>query len=260
VKIGGEVNKTRMVFKYGVQQGLIEKPVQFGNFKRTDRKTLRVHRAKQRAEHGPRMFAHEELRRIIDAAPQPLRSMVYLGINGGLSNMDVATLYFGALDLEGAWLNFPRGKTGTPRRIPLWQETVASIRDYLATRPEPKSAEDAQLVFLTPHRLSWVRRGRMVDDGKGGVLVKGLFNPVAGRFSDFLKRLGINGKRNFLALRHTFRTIARGARDREAIDALMGHVDESMASHYIEDGLPDERLKAVTEHVRTWLVADEKHK
>jgi len=71
-----------------------------------------------------------------------------------------------------------------------------------------------------------------------------------------LDNLGINGKRNFLALRHGFRTIARGARDREAVDFIMGHTDQSMAIHYLEDSLPDERLGNVTEFVRKWLFSD----
>jgi len=78
---------------------------------------------------------------------------------------------------------------------------------------------------------------------------------VSKSFLVLLDKLSLNGRRNFLALRHSFRTVGRGARDREAIDALMGHTDESMAGHYIEDGLPLERLQAVTEFVRRWMFA-----
>ena len=65
--------------------------------------------------------------------------------------------------------------------------------------------------------------------------------------------VGLNGKRNFLALRHGFRTVARGASVREAVDRIVGHVDESMAAHYVEDGLPDDRLRAVPDFVHAWL-------
>src|SRR5262249_24405186 len=161
------------------------------------------------------------------------------------------TLYRNALDLERGMLDFPRGKTGVPRRIPLWPETVTSIKEYLAVRPEPKDAADADLVFLTKQRRPWYRLGRFVANKDGVEVVKGIDNPVAKSLRIVLDNLKINGRKNFLALRHGFRTIGRGARDREAIDALMGHVDESMAAHYIEDGLPDERLQAVVEHVRS---------
>ena len=226
IKMGNEINRTRMVFKFGIEQGIIGKPILFGTFKRTDKKTLRKHRAKQKALHGARMFTPEELQTILTAAPQPMKSMVLLGINGGLKNMDVATLYFSAMDLDRGWLDFPRGKTGVPRRIPLWPETVASIKEYLATRPKPKLPEDEQLVFLTKQRRAWFRLGRFVEISKGVNVVKGIDNPVAKSLRVLLDNLGLSGRRNFLALRHGFRTIGRGARDREAIDSLMGHVDE----------------------------------
>lgn len=254
VRIGGEINRARIIFRYAFESGLVDKPVRFGpGFKRPDRKTLRKVRAKDRQLHGARMFTADELRKIIDACPQPMKSMAMLGINGGLHNMDVATIPVSAVDLQCGILDFPRGKTGVPRRIPLWPETVACIKTWLAERPDPKSPEDAHLLFLTKQRRPWYRLGRFVEDGKGAAVVKGIDNPVAKSFRIVLDNLGINGKRNFLALRHGFRTIARGARDREAVDSIMGHVDESMAGHYIEDGLPDERLRVVTDFVRAWL-------
>lgn len=253
VRIAGEINRARIIFRYAFEAELVDKPVKFGPaFKRPDRKSLRKTRAKQRQQHGARMFTAQELRTIIDAAPQPMRSMVLLAANGGLHNMDVATIPFSAVDLDHGFVDFPRGKTGVPRHIPLWPETVASIREYLAGRPEPKNPEDAKLLFLTKQRRPWYRLGRFVEVD-GATVIKGIDNPVSKSFRVLLDGLKINGKRNFLALRHGFRTVARGARDREAVDSLMGHVDESMAGHYLEDGLPDERLKGVTDFVRAWL-------
>jgi integrase len=254
VRIGNEINRARMIFRYAFENGLIDKPVKFGTgFRRPDRKTLRKVRAKARQAEGARMFTAAELRRIIAAAPQPMKSMVLLGINGGLNNMDVATLPLAAVDLEGAILDFPRAKTGTERRIPLWAETVAAIREWLAIRPAPKDPNDNHLLFLTKQRRPWHRLGRFVDQGNDGVAVKGIDNPVAKSFRILLDNLGLNGRRNFLALRHGFRTVGRGARDREAIDSIMGHADQTQAAHYIEEALPDDRLRGVTEHVNRWL-------
>jgi integrase len=254
VKINGEIRRVRILGKYALESGLVEKPIPFGPaFKCLDRKTLRIVRNKDRQKYGARMFTAEELHTILEACPQPMKSMVMLGINGGLNNMDVATVTLSALDLERGILDFPRGKTGIPRFIPLWSETVASIKAWLAVRPEPKNPEDAHLLFLTKQRRPWYRLGRFVEDDKGGTKIKGIDNPVSKSFRVVLDNLSINGKRNFLALRHGFRTVARGARDREAVDSLMGHVDESMAGHYLEDGLPVERLRGVTDYVRTWL-------
>jgi integrase len=67
-----------------------------------------------------------------------------------------------------------------------------------------------------------------------------------------LDKLGINGKRNFYALRHTFETIGGEARDQVAVDHIMGHARDDMASVYRER-VSDQRLKAVSDHVRAWL-------
>jgi len=257
VRISNEIVRARMIFRYAFENDLIDKPIKFGPaFQRPSRKVLRKVRAHARHKDGARMFSREELRRIIDAAPQPLKAMVLLGINSGLNNMDVATLPLSAVDLDIGMINFPRAKTGIDRRIPLWPETIAAIKEWLAVRPEPKFPDDAHLVFLTKHRRPWYRHGRFVTDDKGIEVVKGIDNPVAKSFRVLLDNLSISGKRNFLALRHGFRTIGRGARDREAIDFIMGHSDQSMAAHYIEDGLSEDRLGAVTEFVRQWLFAE----
>jgi integrase len=63
-----------------------------------------------------------------------------------------------------------------------------------------------------------------------------------------LKRRGLG----FYALRHTFRTVADGAKDQPAIDHIMVHSPDDMASLYRER-IDDERLKAVTDYIREWL-------
>ena len=68
-----------------------------------------------------------------------------------------------------------------------------------------------------------------------------------------LKSLGIGRTGlNFYGLRHTFETIGGESRDQVAVDHIMGHARDDMASVYRER-ISDERLKAVTDHVRGWL-------
>ena len=59
-------------------------------------------------------------------------------------------------------------------------------------------------------------------------------------------------------LRHTFQTIGDGARDPIATRAIMGHAEASsdMSAVYRE-GVEDNRLKAVTDHVQQWLYGTE---
>lgn len=83
-------------------------------------------------------------------------------------------------------------------------------------------------------------------------------NPISKETAKLLKELGIaRPGLNFYALRHTFETVAGEGRDQVAVDHVMGHARDDMASVYRER-ISDERLKAVADHVRTWLFPQEK--
>jgi hypothetical protein len=58
----------------------------------------------------------------------------------------------------------------------------------------------------------------------------------------------------FYLLRHTFRTVADEVRDTPAARLVMGHAGTTI-DHTYRERIGDERLLAVTEHVRTWLFA-----
>jgi integrase len=237
VRMSTVVQVIRCAFKHCYDSGLIAQPVRFGPvFRRTSKKVLRLHRAKQ----PPKLFAAEEIRRLLAEATPSLRAMILLGINCGFGNADCGRLPLSATDIEGGWINFPRPKTGMPRRCPLWPETVEALKQVLARRKEPKDPADAGLVFITRCGDSWDK-----DTST---------NPVSGGTRRLLKALGINGHRNFYTLRHTFRTIADEAKDQPAADYIMGHESPHMSSVYRER-IGDERLKAVTDHVRAWLFA-----
>src|SRR5262249_52355169 len=155
---------------------------------------------------GPRMFEADEIRRLLAAAGTPLKAMILLGVNCGLGNSDCGQLPQSALDLERGWLNYPRPKTGIDRRCPLWPETVEALREALAKRPGPKDPEHAGLAFITSKGGSWHKK---VED-----------NPISKETRKLLDALGINGCRNFYALRHTFETIGGEARDQVAVDHI----------------------------------------
>jgi integrase len=236
VRLGNEIQKVRTVFKYGFDAGLIDKPVRFGaEFKKPSAGVLRRHRAKN----GERMIEATELRRLLDAAPVPLKAMILLGVNSGLGNHDIAMLPTTALDLDRGWLNFPRPKTGIARRCPLWPETIQALRAAIAERPAPKSDTAADKVFVTLRGHQWLSRG--------------IANPVSVAARRLMKSVGVDRKGlGFYVLRHTFATIAGGSRDQIAVNAVMGHADGSIAGVYRER-IDDSRLKAVTDFVHEWL-------
>ena len=240
VSLGNQIQKARTVFKYGYEAGLIDAPVRFGpQFKKPSRKVMRVHRAAG----GKRLFTADELRRVIDAAGVPLRAMILLGVNAGFGNSDCGRLPLAALDLDGGWVEFPRPKTGVDRRAALWPETVAALR---AGGGGPPGAE-------RPGRrgAGVCHQVRAAVGGRGHVRRRHARNwEAAAEARHPPDRVG------FYALRHTFRTVADGAKDVNAVRTVMGHTDDSIDGNYTH-GIADERLKAVTDHVRAWLYPPE---
>jgi integrase len=236
-RLGKVIQCIRCLFKFAYDAEMVAAPVRFGpGFKRPSKKTLRLHKAKQ----GTKLYTADESRRLINAASLQLKAMILLGVNCGFGNGDCATLPIAALDLDAGWIDFPRPKTGISRRCPLWAETVAALRAALAKRPQPKTEADAGLVFVTKYGDPW---GKGVAD-----------SPITKETRKLLDKLGIDGHRNFYNLRHVFRTVADGAKDQPAADHIMGHEVAHMSSVYRE-GIADERLKAVADHVRAWLFA-----
>jgi len=142
--------------------------------------------------------------------------------------------------LKKGWIDYPRPKTGIHRRCPLWPETVAAIEDVLTHTPEPEREAVADLVFLTKHGKRW-SAGRRV--------------PITHEFTKLLNQLDIKRPGlNFYALRHTFQTIGEQRQDLVAVQSIMGHAPASndMSSVYREE-VGDDRLQAVTGHIRSWL-------
>jgi integrase len=234
-RLGTTIQCVRCIFRHAYESGLLDRPMRYGpGFKRPSKKTMRLHRAKG----GPKLFTAEEVRQMIHAAAVPLKAMILLGINCGFGNADCGNLPLAAVALEGGWIDYPRPKTGIGRRAPLWPETVVALREALDRRPKAKHAEDAGLVFITKRGYSWAKD---IAD-----------SPVTKETRKLLDALGINGHRNFYTLRHTFRTVADASKDQPAVDYIMGHETPHMSSVYRE-GIDDERLQAVADHVRKWL-------
>ena len=130
-----------------------------------------------------------------------------------------------------------------PRRRPCLAPATVPIDLRVAERHQPKREEHARLVFITKYGLSW---GKDTTD-----------NPVTKETAKLLRSLHINGRKGlgFYTLRHTFRTVADESKDQVAVDFVMGHAREDMASIYRER-ISDDRLKAVADNVRAWLFTE----
>lgn len=256
--LGREVVMVRSVFKYGADADLLDKAVKFGpRFKSPTKADKRKHKARQKHANGVKAFTAAEIRVLLAKALPQLKAMVYLGINAGMGNSDCATLPLSALDLKAGWLDFPRPKTGIERRVPLWPETIEALQEVIGKRRKPPRDKSHEgLVFLTRTGQPWVRYAmHEAKDEAGKTTITGrATDSIACEMAKLLKTLGIKRPGlSFYTLRHTFETIAGGTADQVAVDAVMGHVDASMAAEYREH-IEDARLQAVVDHVRTWLL------
>ncbi len=169
--LSNEVGRCRVLFKFAADQRLIAAPVHFGqSFDKPGAKAIRRHRNNS----DKLLFSREELLAILSAlagvdytrpdgetvalkADPQLRAMTLLGINAGLGVTDCGCLRTSHIDLSRGWLNYPRVKTETDRQAALWPETVEALQAVLQSRREPRSDEDADIVFLTRTRQRWVR-------------------------------------------------------------------------------------------------------
>lgn len=225
-----EITRIKTLFKWAAEMDKIEKLPSYGaDFVKPTKAELRKHKN----QNGERAWPVEHLRTAISKATVPTKAWLLLGANCGFYARDCADLPLDAVDLDGGWLDWPRGKTGILRRCKLWPETVAALRDWLAVRPDPKE-EAAGLVFVTD-------RGKAYRSDTIGRLA-----------SAFVKECGLPGKLQFSWLRHTFRTEADATLDQVAIRLVMGHADDGIDEHYRER-IGNDRLERVAEHVRTWL-------
>lgn len=261
-RLGKFVQLVRSTFKYAAENALIDRPVLFGSaFTKPGKATMRKHKAAS----DKKLFTADELRTILAAlagdeaaaaldkrtgkpatktppANLQLRAAVLLGINCGLGNTDVSGLEKRHLKL--GWLDYPRPKSGLPRRCPLWAETIDAIGEAAKVRPKAKSTDDANCIFLN-------RAGRRLVQSTA----TSASDYVSTQFRQLLCKLKINGRRGlgFYSIRHTFATIGLQTADRDAVRFLMGHAAHDVLASYDETGPSDQRLRAVVEYVHAWL-------
>lgn len=267
--LGNEINRCRVVLRFAFENGLIDRPIRFGEFKRPKKVAIR----RRRSEVGPRVFDPADLRALIDSADVHLRVMIYLGINCGMGNADCGTLPLAALDLDQGWIDFPRRKTGIVRHCPLWPETIHALQHSIAKRKEPLDKNHSELVFITKYGDAWY------TDGQTGSPVSAEFRKLLDAINRYSCKCGakpiavtIEGSKcaacgrklkcdekgirrpglSFYSLRHNFQTIADELGDYVATRRIMGHADPSISDNYRER-FPDERLRRVVDHVQSWL-------
>lgn len=245
--VGNEIQRIRGVFRWAAASEIIPGVPNFGpDFSKPAKRVLRIAKANREAKSGKLDFSAAELKKLVDNSDGWLKAAILLGINSGFGNADCARLQENHIDFGTGWYDLLRQKTGIPRRCFMWQETRDAIREAMKQRPVASDDENDTLCFLTSH-------GRPVYwesiNGKG---TASRVDNVGNRFRKLVESAKIRKGRGFYSLRRTFETVAGNTQDQIAVNFVMGHCDESMAAVY-RQGIDDQRLIDVAEHVRLWL-------
>lgn len=223
--LGLLIAQVRCVFRWAYETGLTDQPIRYGpGFKKPSAAVIRRHKAAS----GPKLFESSEVRKLLAEATEPLRAMILLGVNCGFGPGDCARLTVEAVDLDSALIDFPRPKTGIPRRCPLWPETVEAL--WLRVIDKPAGT----LVFAD------------VNFGYQQTGIAKRFRAVAEKCKLYRRGRGI------YAMRHSFRTVADETGDIPAVRLIMGHLDPTIDAVY-RQRIADDRLRRVVDYVRAWL-------
>jgi integrase len=127
--LSDKLRMTRMILDWGAKRGYIQNPKYYQAFDPPSKQEMRNGKREK-------LCTAEQIRAMLGRVKlsDPLRAMIFLGINCGLGNTDCAHLRYDHLDLNKGILHYPRRKTGINRWCPLWPETAKALKDWLGIR------------------------------------------------------------------------------------------------------------------------------
>lgn len=191
------------------------------------------------------IFSDVEIKKLLGFANNNMKAMILLGLNCGFGCTDCSELKWQNIDFESARVHFARTKTGVDRNLPLWQETMESLKRLPIV---------SDFIFVTNQGNKYVRivKKRCID----GTVKLLNYNSVSKEFSRLLKDTGIKTERGvgFYTLRRTAATLAARSGDPFAVQRLLGHADLKMASVYVQD--VSEQTDRVINNTRKLIIQD----
>jgi integrase len=192
------------------------------------------------------IFKTQQIQKLIEAANNQMRSMIWLALNCGFGCTDCAELKWQDIDLERGRVKLNRKKTGIARNLPLWPETVRVLK---------KLSKFGDLVFYTSKGNPWVRTIESTDED--GNVKYSNDNAISKKFSKLMKKAGLKTEKGvgFYTLRRTAATLAARSGDPFAVQKLLGHADLKMASTYVQD--VSEQTDRVVNNVRKLIIQDD---
>ena len=153
-------------------------------------------------------FNSQQIKKLLSAADVKMQAMIWLGLNCAFGCTDCGKLKWKDLDLKNGRVRYPRNKTGTPRDLPLWPETIQALKEL------PRSRE---LVFYTSEGQLWVTT--VVKTKSNGERKYLSVNRITPTFSRLMKKVRIHPPKGtgFYALRRTAATMTARSGDPFAV-------------------------------------------
>jgi len=191
-------------------------------------------------------FNSEQINRLLVFADIKMKAMIWLGLNCGFGCTDCACLKWTDLDLANARVKLPRRKTGIYRDLPLWPETVKSLK---------KIPRTGSLLFYTRRGNPYIQTTLKTNDNGNEKYTT--LNIITTKFSRLIKKAGLVVPKGtgFYTLRRTAATIAARSGDPFAVQRLLGHADLTMATRYVQD--VSEQTDKVIEKSRKYVIQRE---
>ena len=191
-------------------------------------------------------FDSQQINKLLSGADVKMRAMIWLGLNCGFGCTDCGKLKWKDLYFKHSRVKLARNKTGIRRNLPLWPETIKALKEL---------SRSGQLVFYTSEGHPWVTT--VVKTKSNGEREYTPVNRITPTFSRLMKKVGIHAPKGtgFYALRRTAATIAARSGDPFAVQRLLGHVDLTMATRYVQD--VSEQTDRVIENSRKYVLPED---
>jgi integrase len=250
------IGYVKAMLNYGADNGMYPRP-NFGTaFKKPDTSPEAIRQEKARAgkaDYSRRIVTGEEITLLTDNAAPSLKAIILLSINCGMGPADVGRLRWRDIDMDTGTLNLPRGKTGVDRRSYVWKVTRKALR-RVAKLKYNKAAIEKQgreaLVFIGRNNLPLYREEEIIKAGRlVGIRCSTAISSMFGKLAKELKLEGVTIYR----LRHTFKTLGKKARDRDALSLAMGHKEPGIGRIYDHEEIGLKRLRRLAIIVKRQL-------
>jgi integrase len=184
----------------------------------------------------PRFFTVEEVNTLYANATPRVRLFILLALNGGFTQVDIATLTHNMIDWDTGVISRDRNKTNVPQGCKLWPETLELLRE-LATK---SNADGSNLVFASQDGNPLVYENVDANTGKHSKV-----DSIRSAFNRLKIKCKVKDNRGFKTFRKTGAdAIAKQYQsENRLVDLYLAHSANGMRKHYAKQYF-DELYKA----------------